>query len=302
MSGASVAAFDRIKKGDTVALLAPAGPVDPERAEGAVKLLESAGLKVSPGRSLFLKERYLAGPDETRLEDLRQALDDPGVKAVFLARGGYGTQRIVYGLRRPRNSRPKPVIGFSDNTALLGFLGKKWGWPSIHGPHPRPDCPGEFEETLACLTEGVKPSFTGLETLKSGAAAEGQVVGGCLSILSSSVGTACMPDFRGRIAFLEDVSEPPYRIDRLLNHLLNARVLRGAVGVVFGEPGSFSPPASDPSEVVAVLKDFASRVAFPVVCGLPSGHVEKNRPLFLGVKARLSPGKGTLAYLEGIVR
>jgi muramoyltetrapeptide carboxypeptidase len=296
----------RLRAGDRVALVAAAGPVDAVRVAGAVALLEGAGLQVSVRQDIASRQGYLAGPDARRLEELREALVDPAVSAVFLARGGYGTQRILPDLALPPGLPPKPVVGFSDNTALLSCFQNALGWAVLHGPHPGPghERAEEYREVLACLGLGetVRPLFKNLRVLRGGEGVEAPVSGGCLAVLSSSVGTGWAPDFRGRIAFFEDIGEPVYRLDRYLNHLLRAGALDGAVGVVFGRPAAFVPEGVDPADVDALLEEFASRLDIPVLSGLPCGHVEGHRPLPFGPRARLDPAEGTLAFLEDFTR
>lgn len=294
-------ALTPLKPGDRVALAAPAGPVDRARLKGAVRMLEDAGFVVSSRPDAAARVRYFAGEDARRLGELQSALDDREVKAVFLARGGYGSQRIAPLLKKP-DGPPKPVIGFSDNTALHGFLGRAWRWPTVHGPHPNPESPEEFSEVVACLAGGHRPEFTGLRTLKGGGVVAAPVAGGCLALLSATFGTPCFQRLAGRIVFMEDTWEPPYRLDRMLTHLLWAGAFRGAAAVVFGTPASFVPKDVPESEAWAVLEDFAGKLDVPVLAGLPCGHVDGNRPLLFGRKAELDPKKGTLCFTQGLTR
>jgi muramoyltetrapeptide carboxypeptidase len=294
-----------LRTGDLVALVAPAGPVSLERVEGAVRLLESRGLRVQVRDDITSRYRCFAGSDARRLEELENALLAAEVRAVFLARGGYGTQRILTRLRLG-SAAPKPVVGFSDNTALLGYLRNSRGWAVLHGPHPRQERPGEFERVLRCLGLGgvvERPRFENLRLLSSAPAQPvvGEVAGGCLSLAASSVGTPYALDFRGRIVFLEDVGERVYRLDRLLQQLSAARSFEGALAVVFGRPEEFVPEAEGPA-VEESLAEFARSAPFPVLCDLPCGHGERNEPLPLGPAARLDPEGGTLEFLEDAVR
>ena len=297
-----------LQPGDLVALVAPAGPVSPERARGAVEVLENRGLRVHAREDLSSRHRYLAGPDGRRIDELLAALLDPAVKAVFLARGGYGGQRLLGSLGVLQFAPPKPVIGFSDNTALLHFLRHRFGWPSLHGPHPQRERPEELDAVLRCLGHRgppERPAFQGLRRLNEGfgETVEGEVAGGCLSLVSSSIGTPYQFSFRGRIVFLEDTGEPAYRLDRMLHQLCASGVLDGALAVLFGQPESFVPPGAglEAEYLEGLLNEFASDAPFPVLCGLPCGHTQPNRPLPLGPRARLEPEEGTLEFLEGLV-
>lgn len=296
----ALAKYPRLKRGDTVALAVPAGPVDEARLHGAVRLLEGYGFTVALRDDAGTKTGFLAGSDERRRAELQGALDDPCISAVILARGGYGVQRIAPHLTKP--ARLKPLVGFSDNTALHGLVNGRWRGCSIHGPHPNAECASEFDEVVACLTEGARPAFSGLTALRTGAEVEGRLLGGCLALLSSSVGTLCLPSFAGAVVFIEDVAEPPYKLDRMLNHLLLSGAFRKAVGVVFGRPESFTSAGCDPNETLAVLADFAQRLEIPVLHGLPCGHTTDNRPLLFGTRVRLEPEAGTLNHLESITK
>ena len=288
----------RLEKGDTVALVSPAGPVDEKRGRGAVKLLESRGLKVRTTGDYLARTGFTAGNDERRLAELLKALTDPDVRAVFCSRGGYGSQRVAPYLEIPAGTRPKPVVGFSDNTALLNYLGRAEGWHSLYGAHPDPAKPGELDKVLAVLMVGEKPAYENLKIVRPGRAVRAPVAGGCLSLLSTAVGTPCFPDLAGRLLFIEDVGEAPYRLDRMLTHLLQSGSLEGARGVLFGDPSTFAPRGTPLEEVDAVLADFVARARLPALSGLPCGHVKANGPLPFGPEARADFGKGTLTFLE----
>jgi muramoyltetrapeptide carboxypeptidase len=296
-----------LSPGDAVALVAPAGVVDAKRVEGAVRLLESRGLRVLVRPDITARHRSLAGADDRRAEELRRALEGPDVRAVFLARGGYGSQRILDRILPAGTAEPRSVIGFSDNTALLNHLRKRFGWVAVHGPHPQAEEPAETDEVLACLGlfgPRALPAYGGLEVL-SGARQgpiEAEVAGGCLSLVSSSVGTPYAVDCRGKILFLEETAEPVYRLDRMLHHLRASGTLDGAAAVVFGRVDTFADAPGEVGTVRELLLEFAGEVALPVVAGLPCGHTHPNRPLPLGPIARLDLLGGRLTYLEGAVR
>lgn len=293
----------RLAPGDKVALVAAAGPLDAARIADSVALLERAGLTVASRPDAAHRVGYLAASDATRLKALSDALRDPSIAAVFLARGGYGTQRVLPSLDLPQGLAPKIVVGFSDNTALLTYLQNVAGWAALHAPHPGggPEREAEYREVFACLGlfgPPTLPGFSGLGVARGGPAVEAPVTGGCLSLLSSGIGTPYAPRFAGKIAFLEDVGEPVYRIDRYLNHLLVAGCFDGAAGVVFGSPACFLAYPEDLAALEGLIADFAARMTVPVLTGLPCGHVDGHRPLPLGVAARLNPRAATLTYLE----
>lgn len=296
-----------LRAGDPVALVAPGGFVDGQRLEGAVRLLEARGLQALVRPDITARHRNLAGADARRAEELSWALCAPGVKAVFLARGGYGTQRILDQIAPAvAGAEPRPVVGFSDNTALLNHLRQRFGWVTVHGPHPQAEEPGETDEVLACLGLSgppSRPSYEGLELLggRPGGPFEAEVAGGCLSLVSSSVGTPYALACRSKIVFLEDTVEPIYRLDRMLHHLRASRTLEGAVALVFGQVESFVPDPGEVGSALDLLREFAEGAPFPVLAGLPCGHTHPNRPLPLGPLVHLDPETGRLTYLEAAV-
>lgn len=289
--------------GGRVALVAPAGPVTEARIAAALEHCARFRLEPVLGPSALAREGFLAGPDEQRLRDLQWALDDPRVDAVWALRGGYGTMRLLPRLRPPVS--PRAFIGFSDNTALHLWL-RRAGLVSFHAPHPGADLPPLAEDCfrrvlLSADPAGVLPlpPDAPVCTLVGGAA-EGELVGGNLSLVAALCGTPWQAITRGRILFLEEVGEAPYRLDRLLRQLELAGVLEGVAGIAFGR---FTDCAGDPGdpEAGALLAEAAERAGVPAVLGLPIGHVPDNWTLPLGVRARLDADAGTLELLEAAV-
>jgi muramoyltetrapeptide carboxypeptidase len=289
-----------------VALVAPAGPVDPERIEASAERCRALGLEPVVSPSAAARHRYLAGSDERRLADLQAAFDDPAVDAVWALRGGYGTQRIIDRLDLARQRRtPIPFIGFSDNTTLL-VRHAAMGVVAFHGPHPGGDFPPQTAEAFrrvlfssepaGALTPG--PGDPEPRTLVAGRA-EAPLLGGNLAILASLCGTPDTPRGEGRILFLEDVGEPAYRVDRSLVQLRRSGAVDGVAGLAFGR--FTGQPDDDEHPVGDVIAEFADRLGVPAVADLPFGHVEHNCTLPLGVLAVLDAGAGTLALAEGAV-
>ncbi len=306
MSGLPPARFPPpLAPGDEVALVAPAGAVDRAAVAQAVGLLEARGLRVRARRDLTARVRTLAGPDGRRAGELAGALRDPAVRAVFCVRGGYGSQRILGALPPDPGAAPKPVVGFSDNTALLVHLRDRWGWAVVHGAHP--EDPAGLDAALGVLGLFGEPARTlgrDLRWWNPGQAGLviAEVAGGCLSLLAALAGTPHGFRARGRIVFVEEVAEPVYRIDRMLHQLGASGGLDGARAVVFGRLPSFLPPGTDPEPLEHLVAEFARSAPFPVLSGLPAGHTDPNLPVPFGPRAVLDPGAGTLAFLEGAVR
>jgi muramoyltetrapeptide carboxypeptidase len=296
-----------LKPGARVALVAPAGPVTEERIAGALARCAALGLEAALGEAVRERDAYLAGPDERRAADLQAALDDPAVDAVWALRGGYGVMRLL-----PRLDfsallrRPKPVIGFSDLTALHLALARL-GVVGFHGPHPgetvTPVTDACFRRVLFhAAPAGALPLPDAGErpvTLRRGVA-EGVLVGGNLAIAAGSCGTPGAIRGRGAIVFLEDVGEPGYRVDRMLTQLWLAGALDGVAGLAFGRFTEVPEYAHD-RPMDEVLRELADDLGVPAVSGLPIGHVPDNWTLPLGIRARLDAGAGTLELLEGAV-
>jgi muramoyltetrapeptide carboxypeptidase len=297
----------RLQAGDRVALLAPAGPVTAERLDTAIVRCRRLGLQPAPGAAVRRRSGYLAGPDASRAADFQAAVRDDDVAAIWAVRGGYGTMRLLASLDlEPLRRRPKPFIGFSDNTALHLAL-QRLGLVSFHGPHAGfPDFP---EWTEACFRSvlmadrpaGVlpaAPSGSGAVVLRGGRA-RGRLLGGNLSLLAALCGTAYQPRCRGRILFIEDVAEPVYRIDRMLTQLQLAGVLDGAAGFALGLFTRL--PEGQAESLERLLRSRLSPLGVPAVLGLPFGHAGLNWTLPLGVDALLDGDAATLELLEPAV-
>jgi muramoyltetrapeptide carboxypeptidase len=238
---------------------------------------------------------------------LQVAFNDPSIDAVWALRGGHGTLRIVsdLDLRRQRED-PIPFIGFSDNTSIHA-LHAALRVVSFHAPHPGGDFPLETEEDFRRVLFTPEPAGPlrqregdppprGLR----GGVAEAPLVGGNLSILASLCGTRQALDARGCVLFLEDVTEPAYRVDRMLQQLLASGTTEGVVGLAFGR--FTESPDEDVYPTADVLADFAQRVGVPCVSDLPFGHVVHNCTLAVGARVRLEADAATLVRIEAAVR
>ena len=284
-------------------MVAPAGPVDRERCEAGLQIL-AARYQPVLDEALFVRTRFLAGDDGRRLDELTAALADDSMKAIFAARGGYGSLRLLPKLRvadvasRP----PKPVVGFSDITALHLTL-QAAGWISVHGPTVTQlgTQPREVSERLFQLLESsasLAPPLAGVPLV--GGIAEGPLLGGNLSLLTRLLGTAYLPPLDGAVLVLEDVGERPYRLDRMWTHLALAGVFDQVRGIALGELTDCEEPNGDytSAEVIAAL---AMETGLPCLGGLPIGHGALNMPVPLGVRVRLDADAGHLEFLEAAV-
>lgn len=297
----------RLRAGSRVALIAPAGPVTEERIERAQARCRELGLDPVLGRGAREQAAYLAGPDAVRARDLQAALDDPEIDAIWALRGGYGAMRILPMLDlSPMLTRPRPYIGYSDNTTLHLALARQ-GVVSVHGPHPGEEITSFTDECFRRvlfepMPAGVLPLPPGAPrpaTLVNGVA-EGELIGGNLSLVAATCGTPAAMTAEGRIVFLEEVGEAGYRIDRLLAQLRLSGALDGAVGLAFGQFTEIPEYRLD-RPVVDVLAEYAEELGLPAVAGFPIGHVPDNWTLPLGVRARLDASAGTLELLDRAV-
>jgi muramoyltetrapeptide carboxypeptidase len=311
---------------DTFGIVAPASaPPDPTAIDRAVATLEKLGYKVKLAPNVHQRLGFLAGHDRERAADLMAMFTDPKVRAILCVRGGYGTPRLLplldYNVIR---QHPKIFVGYSDITALHCAFLTRARLISFHGPmlnsdfaHPampeftlqsflrtlsltaRPDTKSPFD-----IAQGY-PSDT--VQILHGGVARGQLIGGNLSLLCSIIGTPWQPNFKGRILFLEDVGEQPYRFDRMLTQLLNAGLLQQVAGIAIGLNADCADPKAKTMKeyrqtLADVLKDRLLPLKVPMVTGLPFGHVPHNATLPVGIRAVLDANKGLLSLAESAVR
>lgn len=284
-----------LRRGDTIAIVAPSSPFDRELFQSGVVALEAAGFKIVYRDDIFSKQNYLAGSDKRRAEEFLQYLQDPEVAAILCARGGYGAQRIIPHLNLKKiKAAPKLVIGYSDVTVLLQLLQNELGWVTIYGPsitrHFGGDAPPEnLEWLLRTLTEARPLGALPLRetvVVKPGTAS-GRIVGGCLTLVQMGIGTPYEVQTRDSILFLEDRGEKLYEIDRMLQHLRHAGKFKGVKGIVFGSM-ILHPQESDREvTVIPMLQEVLADFDGPIVANFPAGHVDPFVPLPLGVMSTL---------------
>lgn len=306
----------RLQAGSRVAVIAPSsGVLEPSDLDRGVAVLARLGLEVVLGPAVRDIRGYLAGEDRRRAEDLLWALGDDGVDAVWCARGGYGAQRTVAALdpgeMRSLAERPaRPLIGYSDITVLHALVSARLGWPSFYGPTVT-DLPQATDYTLAALRAALftaEPYAVGpagddpwVSTLHGGRA-EGELAGGCLTLLAALAGTPLQVNFAGRICFFEDVGEPIYEIDRYLCQLLAAGCFEGCRGIVIGELVDPRPAGPNTLGLEQVFADLLAPLGVPCCFYLPIGHGTHLATLPIGARVRLDADAGTLSILEPAVR
>jgi muramoyltetrapeptide carboxypeptidase len=292
----------RLEPGDTIGVIAPAGPVAQEEIQPTIELLNGKGYHVYEAPNLFNRKGYLAGHDEARLDDLHSMFSDNSINAVFCARGGYGTTRILdkidYDLVL---DNPKIIVGYSDITALLLAILHKTELVTFHGPvlrdliHDDNDNLGDFLDLASSRTPRIVDLSGGM-VIKPGKAM-GMVIGGNLSIISSLIGTPFMPMMKGAILFIEDRGEPIYRIDRMLSHLRLSGIFDDLSGLIAGR----FVDCGDISDINELIRDFTSGMDIPVINGLLVGHDVENKTIPIGINAELDTENMKLSFLETCV-
>jgi muramoyltetrapeptide carboxypeptidase len=295
--------------GDAVRLVSPSGPTRPERVARGIALLSGWGLRVRTAAHTFDRTGYFAGGDEHRLADLNAALRDPEVRGIVCTRGGYGAQRIVDGLDLDAvRADPKVLVGFSDITALQLALFQGAGLATVHGPGAAwldERTPQVSAASLRAAVMTARPVVIAADPAEATAAAtvpghaEGVLLGGNLSLLAASIGTRDLPALHGVILLIEEVGEPPYKVDRMLTHLSRAGLLEQVAGVALGQFTDCTDGL--PVSIVDVLVERLGGLGVPVLGGLPVGHGYGQLTVPLGVPARLDARAGTLT-VESAVR
>jgi muramoyltetrapeptide carboxypeptidase len=279
-----------LRPGDLIGVVAPAAAVDGAAVEAGVRLLERAGYRVTVGAGVGKQAGYLAGSDAERLADLDAMFADRNVRAVLAARGGYGSGRLLPQLDLEQARRQaKIVVGYSDITFLLTELVQRANLVVFHGPMVADFAANpNGAETLLRLLGGDRTlwNLRAREIIQPGTT-EGVIVGGCLSILVAGLGTPYAVETKGRLLFIEDVNEKPYRVDRMLTQLRQAGKLDGVAGVMFGDMTGCGH-AGDAVTVRDVIREAFTGARYPVVFGLPTGHGGGTATLPLGVRARLA--------------
>lgn len=295
----------RLRAGARVGVVAPAGCVEPKSVETGADAIRAAGFKVELSPNLFGSNGYLAGTAEGRAQDLLGFFQRSDIDAIFCARGGFGSVQLLPHLNVVDiGCHPKIFLGYSDVTILLNWFRQSCGMVTFHAPMVAMDLArglsaastAHFWSLLTGEMSGWKISLG--EVIRQGKV-ESELIGGCLSMLVTTLGTPYEIDTRGKLLFLEDVGEKPYRIERMLTHLKMAGKLNAVAGVLFGD---FTDCESDgPRGISEVIIDMFRDVSYPVVMGMKAGHGPENFALPLGIKMRLDGDSASLEMLEAPV-
>lgn len=275
-----------LKKGDTVGILATARKIDLATLQPGIKLLESWGLKVIIGKTIGKEQNQLAGADWQRATDFQEMLDNPNIKAIWAAKGGYGTVRIVDRIDFTNfKKKPKWIIGFSDVTVMHSHInnmdiGTLHAIMAISAKNASPEAIESFRKAL--FGEKLEYHIPHHNFNKNGKAS-GELVGGNLSVLYSIQGSKSAVDMKGKILFLEDLDEYLYHIDRMMMNMKRNGSLDGVKGIIIGGMTSMNdndiPWGKDALEIIQdIVKDYK----IPVAYNFPAGHIKDNRALILG--------------------
>jgi muramoyltetrapeptide carboxypeptidase len=291
-----------LRPGDTVMLVSPSGPTKSERVARGIELLTGWGLRPVVAPNAYARDGYLAGGDALRVADLDKAFADPSIRGLICTRGGYGAQRVVDAIDMAAVARdPKVVAGFSDITALQFALWRGARLATVHGPGAAwidERTPAASAESLRAALMSVEPvsiePVAAEETagVRVPGVARGPLLGGNLCLVTSSIGTPDLPDLTGAVLLLEEIDEPPYKVDRMLTQLRRAGVLDGVSGVAIGQfTGCTDGWAVDVADVIG---ERLGGLGVPLLGGLPIGHGAGQRSVPVGVPATLDATAGLL--------
>jgi len=289
-----------LKPGDKVAIVATARKVSFTEMEPAIRVLKAWGLTVITGNNLTAEDNQFAGTDWERASDMQQMLDDPEMRAIFCARGGYGSVRIIDRLDFTRFvASPKWIVGYSDITVFHSHISRHFGIETLHGTMPinfpidGSENPSVSSLRKALFGEEVQYTFPGHPLNRKGPA-WGQLIGGNLSILYSLSATASDFETDGKILFIEDVDEYLYHIDRMMMNLKRSGKLGKLAGLIVGGMTKMNDntiPYGHTAE--EIISNAAAEYGYPVCFNFPAGHQDKNYALIVGREAELSVNENT---------
>lgn len=282
-------------RGDKVAIIATAKKISQAEVHVAINQLSAWGLEVILGSHIFGDEHQFAGSVAQRCADLQWALDNPELKAIVCARGGYGTVQLIDHIDfKHFQNNPKWLIGYSDITVLHNHINQNFDVQSLHATMPI-----NFESNTDAALESLQKALFGdslsyefaRHPLNLDGACAAQVVGGNLSIIYSLTGTRSQVDTNGKILFIEDLNEYLYHVDRMLMNLERARILQDLAGLVVGGMTGMQdhtiPYGQNAQEIISSI---VSKYNYPVCFDFPAGHIEDNRTLIMGANAQLEVG------------
>lgn len=301
----------KLEKGKTLGIIAPASCTSLENLKSAKENLEKMGFKVILGESATSNWFSFAGRDELRAKDINNFFANPEIDGIICARGGYGCNRLIelvdFDIIK---NNPKVFIGYSDITTLHMAIQRKTGLITFHGPMAVSNFSGEynldtyenFVDVLMVEHENYElKNFSKELGVLSEGEATGEIVGGNLATLIATLGTEYDLEYEGKILFLEEVGEPTYKIDRMLNQLKKFKVFEKVSGVILGDFRNCPPDSDKDMPLLDVFENYLSGINKPVVYNFESGHSEPMLTLPLGAKARLNTLEKRITILEKVI-
>ena len=300
----------RLRLGDTVGLISPAGIVDSEDVKEAQKTFAALGLKVKLGRHILDRYGYLAGKDRDRAADVNAMFADKSVNAIIAMRGGWGGNRILPLLNyNSIRANPKIIMGYSDITSLLLAITARSGLVTFHGPVATSTWNNftlEYVKSVLFDAQAVTMNNTLITKLNreiiTPGKAKGKFIGGNLSVINSMLGSPYLPEWKGSILFIEDIGEDIYRVDRMLVQLKNAGILNQLSGFVFGQCTRCSMGDEPSLTLMQVLQEHLRPLNIPAWYGSMIGHIRDKFTLPIGIQVEIDANAGTIKMLEAAVR
>ena len=306
----------RLKRGDVIGLVSPAStPNDMQKLDNGIRYLEKNGYRVKLGENVGKSNGYLAGSDQERANDINTMFKDKSVKAIFCIRGGYGASRILDKLDyKIIKNNPKIFVGYSDITALqIAFL-QKTGLITFAGPMVATDFSSEIshyteeyfweiitsKKKLGRIEQSDKSKLPGI----SKGNASGRILGGNISVLSALIGTEYFPDLKNRILIFEDIDEPPYKIDRILNQFRLLKVFKLLNGIVLGRfVDCFEHDTSKKTLTLGEVMEFYLKdLNIPVLYSFPHGHIKDMITVPYGINIKMNATKGFVEFTDSAVK
>jgi muramoyltetrapeptide carboxypeptidase len=306
----------RLKEGDLIGLVTPGSSVTEEQLASCISKVEDLGFRTTHNKTVLSEYGYFAGPDQERASELMSMFEREDVDHIMCVRGGYGSIRILdlldYNLIR---KNPKAFIGYSDITALLTAIYQETGLVTFHGPMGVSDfnkfSVKSFQKVLVDPKEFYKYPYKREKKTRdnpeydrytiTGGKAEGELIGGNISVLDSIIGTRFEPDFEGKIVFLEDVEEKTYRVDKMVYHLLTATNLKKASGIILGAFDECNTGEEPTLSLNVALDDLLRPLGLPVSYGLAFGHIKRMLTIPTGIRAGMDADKNSFELLEEAV-
>jgi len=286
-----------LQRGDTIGIVSPSSPVERNALTQGLRYLEEKGFKIQFGKHAYDVDRFLAGTDQDRVNDIMDFYRDPTIKAIFASRGGQGSQRLLPYLKCDViRQNPKALVGFSDTTALqLGILNLT-GIISYTGYTLTVELNDLLDSSLSSCLMG-KPYTIEGGTFVHGGSAKGPLIGGNLTLLTALLGTPFQPDFKGAILLIEEVGIEPYHVDCMLSHLDLTGVFQQVAGVVLGQFEECVSKHKNSGTVTDVIQDWVSRLSIPCLIDFPHGHGKMKSALPIGGMVFLDADKKELNIL-----